>query len=92
MKVIINIDVPALESAIAFYTAALGVTHARTLDDDVATARAIAAGAIQESGYVDWRGSRCVSFSDPFGHGFCGLNPMAAGQSLASARRVAKCR
>ena len=20
---------------------------------------------------IDWRGSRCVSFSDPFGHGFC---------------------
>ena len=36
MKIIINIDVPELAPAIAFYTAALGLTHSRTLDDDVA--------------------------------------------------------
>ena len=36
MRIIINVDVPALEPAIAFYTAALGLTHARTLDEDVA--------------------------------------------------------
>lgn len=120
MKVIINIDVPELQPAISFYTAALGLEHSRTLDDDVAeltgasvtiyllkkdpetaavnvpsvarhyerhwtpvhfdfvvpdvdaaAARAIAAGARQETGHVDWRGSRCVSFGDPFGHGFC---------------------
>ena len=120
MKVIINIDVPELQPAIAFYTAALGLEHSRTLDDDVAeltgatitlyllkkdsgttavkappvqrnyqrhwtpvhfdfvvpdvdaaAARAIAAGARQETGHVDWRGSRCISFGDPFGHGFC---------------------
>ena len=120
MKIIINIDVPALAPAIRFYTAALGLTHARTLDDDVAeltgadatiyllekpagttavksppisrdfqrhwtpvhfdlvvadvdvaARRAIAAGAKPETGHVDWKGSRCVSFSDPFGHGFC---------------------
>ncbi len=40
-------------------------------DVDAAAARAIAAGAKQETGHVDWRGSRCLSFSDPFGHGFC---------------------
>ena len=40
-------------------------------DVDAAAARAIAAGARQETGHVDWRGSRCISFSDPFGHGFC---------------------
>lgn len=40
-------------------------------DVDAAAARAIAAGAKQETGYVDWRGSRCISFGDPFGHGFC---------------------
>jgi uncharacterized glyoxalase superfamily protein PhnB len=40
-------------------------------DVDAAAARAIAAGARQETGHIDWRGSRCVSFSDPFGHGFC---------------------
>ena len=118
--IIINIDVPALEPAIRFYTAALGLTHRRTLDDDVAeligaaatiyllckeagttavreskiardfgrhwtpvhfdlvvpdvdaaAARALAAGAHRETGHVDWKGSRCVSFGDPFGHGFC---------------------
>ena len=40
-------------------------------DVDAAAARAIAAGASQENGHVDWKGSRCVSFGDPFGHGFC---------------------
>jgi uncharacterized glyoxalase superfamily protein PhnB len=40
-------------------------------DVDKAAARALAAGAKQETGHVDWRGSRCISFSDPFGHGFC---------------------
>lgn len=120
MKVLINIDVPALLPAIDFYCAALGLTHSRTLDSDTAeltgaaatiyllqkatgtqptrqpdisrtyhrhwtpvhfdlvvpdvdeaAARAIGAGARQETGHVDFRGSRCVSFSDPFGHGFC---------------------
>ncbi len=40
-------------------------------DVDAAGARAIAAGARQEVGHLDWRGSRCNSYSDPFGHGFC---------------------
>jgi predicted enzyme related to lactoylglutathione lyase len=120
MKVIINLDVPALAPAIEFYTRALGLVHSRTLDDDVAeltgasatlyllqksagthavkmppverdyqrhwtpvhfdlvvrdvdaaAARAIVAGARQETGHIDWKGSRCVSFGDPFGHGFC---------------------
>lgn len=120
MNIIINIDVPELEPAIRFYSAALGLSHTRTLDDDVAelrgatatiyllrkaagtpavkapplsrdyerhwtpvhfdlvvpdvdaaAARALAAGAKQETGHVDWRGSRCISLSDPFGHGFC---------------------
>ena len=38
---------------------------------DAAVARALAAGAVQESDCIDWRGSRCITFSDPFGHGFC---------------------
>jgi len=125
VKIIINIDVPELAPAVAFYTAALGLTHSRTLDNDVAeltgasatlyllqkdpgtaavkavpqidrnyrrdygrhwtpvhfdlvvpdvdaaAARALAAGARQETGHVNWRGSRCISFGDPFGHGFC---------------------
>ncbi|HTU66324.1 MAG TPA: VOC family protein [Steroidobacteraceae bacterium] len=119
-RIIINIDVPELSPAISFYTAALGLEHTRTLDDDVAeltgaaatiyllrkpagseavhsppiprnfdrhwtpvhfdlvvddvdaaTVRALAAGATRETGHVDWKGSRCVSFGDPFGHGFC---------------------
>jgi predicted enzyme related to lactoylglutathione lyase len=120
MKLLLNIDVPDLVPAIAFYTSALGLRHTRTLDDDVAelegasatvyllqkvsgtaavrtppvspdyrrhwtpvhfdlvvddvdaaAERAVAAGAKPETGHIDWRGSRCVSFSDPFGHGFC---------------------
>ncbi len=120
MNIIINIDVPAIEPAVRFYTQALGLTHTRTLDGDTAelegasatiyllckesgsgavkspriardyrrhwtpvhfdlvvddvdraAARAIAAGATPETGHIDWRGSRCLSFSDPFGHGFC---------------------
>lgn len=42
------------------------------VDDLVkATDRALTAGAIQESECVNWRGSKCITFSDPFGHGFC---------------------
>jgi predicted enzyme related to lactoylglutathione lyase len=33
--------------------------------------RAIKAGAICESECVEWMGSKCITFSDPFGHGFC---------------------
>jgi predicted enzyme related to lactoylglutathione lyase len=40
-------------------------------DLDKAVARALAAGAIRESGCIEWRGSKCVTFADPFGHGFC---------------------
>lgn len=120
MKFIINIDVPNLAKAIEFYTNALGLTHGRTMDNDVAeilggssiiyllqkdagsTAsrkssslrnyarhwtpvhldfvvddlhaakeKAIQAGAICESECIEWMGSRCITFSDPFGHGFC---------------------
>lgn len=120
MRVVINIDVPELESAIDFYSTALGLKLSRILDDDVAeltgassfiyllakvpgsafissaaearrysrhwtpvhmdfvvddilqaTDRAIQAGATQESECIDWRGSKCITFSDPFGHGFC---------------------
>lgn len=120
MHTLVNIDVPALPQAIAFYTAAFGLTHRRTLDGDVAELigasstiyllthaagsmpthaptgtrsydrhwtpvhldfvvddleqarqRALAAGAHQESERVDWRGSHCITFADPFGHGFC---------------------
>lgn len=36
-----------------------------------ATSCALAAGAIKESELVQWRGSKCITFADPFGHGFC---------------------
>ena len=36
-----------------------------------AAKRALAAGARQESECVEWMGSKCITFSDPFGHGFC---------------------
>ena len=40
-------------------------------DVQAAVARARAAGARQESDFVEWLGSTCVTFSDPFGNGFC---------------------
>lgn len=36
-----------------------------------AAKRAVCAGARQESTCVEWMGSKCISLSDPFGHGFC---------------------
>ncbi|HEX6733765.1 MAG TPA: VOC family protein [Azonexus sp.] len=115
-----NIDVPELAPAIAFYGAALGLTLNRILDDDVAelvgassviyllenptgscpvskrplqrqyarhwtpvhldfvvgdlakaTQQVLAAGAIRESECIEWKGSKCITFSDPFGNGFC---------------------
>lgn len=40
-------------------------------DIERATARVIAAGAQRESACICWRKSRCITFSDPFGNGFC---------------------
>ena len=120
MRVIVNIDVPALGPAIDFYQAALGLRLNRLIDEDVAeltgassviyllvhpagspparglalarhysrhwtpvhmdfvvddvaaaARQALAAGATQESDCVQWMGSRCITFADPFGHGFC---------------------
>ncbi|HEY1181395.1 MAG TPA: VOC family protein [Rhodocyclaceae bacterium] len=47
--------------------------HLDFVVDDLAAAaeRALRAGAKQELECVEWRGSRCITFSDPFGHGFC---------------------
>jgi predicted enzyme related to lactoylglutathione lyase len=47
--------------------------HVDFVVDDIRAAveRALAAGAKRESACVEWRGSKCVTFSDPFGHGFC---------------------
>ncbi|MFL9814548.1 VOC family protein [Stutzerimonas sp. VN223-3] len=36
-----------------------------------AAERALGAGASQESECIEWKGSKCITFSDPFGHGFC---------------------
>lgn len=54
--------------------------HMDFVVDDLASAakRATDAGAIRESECVEWRGSKCITFSDPFGHGFC-LIEFAAG-------------
>lgn len=42
------------------------------VDDVQETAkRAIRAGARQESDCIEWMGSKCISVSDPSGHGFC---------------------
>lgn len=38
---------------------------------EMAAKRVLEAGASQESECIEWRGSKCITFSDPFGHGFC---------------------
>jgi hypothetical protein len=44
----------------------------RVLEDlDAAVQRARDAGATQQGTRVDWKGSRCITFADPFGNGFC---------------------
>jgi predicted enzyme related to lactoylglutathione lyase len=40
-------------------------------DIDAAAERAVKAGAVRESGSVHWLGSKCITFSDPFGNGLC---------------------
>ena len=47
--------------------------HMDFVVDDVngAAKRAVDAGAILESECIEWNGSKCITFSDPFGHGFC---------------------
>jgi predicted enzyme related to lactoylglutathione lyase len=40
-------------------------------DLDQAARRVVDAGAVRETGCMDWRKSKCVTFSDPFGNGFC---------------------
>jgi catechol 2,3-dioxygenase-like lactoylglutathione lyase family enzyme len=47
--------------------------HLDFVVDDIGESakQAISAGARQESECMEWRGSKCITFSDPFGHGFC---------------------
>jgi hypothetical protein len=47
--------------------------HLDFVVDDVerAALQAERAGAVRESDVIEWRGSRCITFADPFGHGFC---------------------
>lgn len=40
-------------------------------DLTAAVKRAKDAGAVQESDCIEWKGSKCITFADPFGHGFC---------------------
>ncbi|RZI40278.1 VOC family protein [Herbaspirillum sp. HC18] len=40
-------------------------------DLDPAVKRVMDAGAIRETECISWRGSKCITFSDPFGNGFC---------------------
>ncbi len=55
------------------YTRHWTPVHIDFVVDDLAASasKAINAGAIQESACIEWRGSKCITFSDPFGHGFC---------------------
>lgn len=40
-------------------------------DAEAASVRAVRCGAVRESECVEWRGSKCITHSDPFGNGFC---------------------
>jgi lactoylglutathione lyase len=118
VKLLLNIDVPEIATAEAFYTAAFGLRAGRrfgadglellgleaplyllakaegsigagdsargyarhwtplhcdlAVDDlDVALARAIAAGAVQEGATRDAAWGRLVQIADPYGHGWC---------------------
>ena len=47
--------------------------HFDVVVDDIwqATERVVSAGAMIESECSEWLHSKCITFSDPFGHGFC---------------------
>lgn len=49
------------------------------IDRAVARAAAAAAGATRESDCIEWRGSKCVTLSAPFGHGLCLIDFAAGG-------------
>ena len=40
-------------------------------DLERAVRRALDAGAVRETESISWRRSKCVTFADPFGNGFC---------------------
>jgi predicted enzyme related to lactoylglutathione lyase len=64
---------PQMASTVRDYGRHWTPVHVDFVVDDLkgATKRALEAGAQQESGCVEWMGSKCTTFSDPFGHGFC---------------------
>jgi predicted enzyme related to lactoylglutathione lyase len=47
--------------------------HVDFVVDDIeeAAKRALDAGANRESECIEWMTSKCITLSDPFGHGFC---------------------
>ena len=52
----------------------LGITrlcHSPASFHGQAAARVFNCGAVQEGECIAWRGSKCITFSDPFGHGLC---------------------
>ena len=61
------------DSEVRRYTRHWTPVHLDFVVDDIleSEGQAINAGARQESECVEWRGSKCITFSDPFGHGFC---------------------
>ncbi|HEY1140664.1 MAG TPA: VOC family protein [Lysobacter sp.] len=126
MKLLVNIDVPDVRKAEAFYIDAFGLTPARRFGDDgvellgfeaplyllrkdagsigagqsrrdyqrhwtpvhcdvvvddvdAALARALAAGATQETPLRQANWGRIVTIADPFGHGWCLLQFLGRG-------------
>lgn len=66
-------DAASTTSEVRRYSRHWTPVHLDFVVDDLedAAARALKAGAYQESACVEWRGSKCITFSDPFGNGFC---------------------
>lgn len=60
-------------SVVRHYSRHWTPVHMDFVVDDITEAakRAVNAGATQESECIEWNASKCITFSDPFGHGFC---------------------
>ncbi len=67
-----NSAAASFPSAVCHYARHWTPVHIDFAVDDLegAVDRAVRAGAVCKSEKVEWRGSRCMTFSDPFGHGF----------------------
>lgn len=69
----LSYDYPEVAESHRTYVRHWTPVHIDFVVDDLeeATRLALAAGAVRECECIEWRGSKCLTFADPFGHGFC---------------------